>query len=225
MQAHIVDNPELYIGPTKHSRRNVLLYNYHTNAIGYKCITVPQALDNLFLEILNNASESVLVSRILGIESEVIEISMSDIEITVKNYGQTIPIIQKGKSWVPETIFGGLPPNQSLINSPNFGAKIVNYYSMRFIVVVEDSTNNLKYSQRWAHNTTIKTTPSVQKYNGNVSSVTVSYIVDFERFGCDGYSDDAKMLFLKYASDISNNNNITIVFTIDNNKKIVFSNL
>jgi DNA topoisomerase-2 len=215
---HVLTVPEFYLGSSSHTPREEWLFDGEKM---HPCkITFPSACARLFLEIVTNASDNVFRSRSFGTEPGVIDVTVTDTQVTVKNWGEPIPIAihEETGMYVPQLIFGVLHSGSSYTDERQgagrygVGGKAANIFSTLFSVVINDATGHKSYSQQWRDNMAVCEEPTIKPFRGTASSTTVSYTMDFARFGLERYSDEAKMLFFRYLIDISFNAEVPVVF-------------
>lgn len=175
-------------------------------------IDLPRGLERLYLEILSNAADNAGRSLAKKVKPGVIEITMTDDIITVKNGGLSIPIEKNEKGiFIPEMIFGRLRTSSNYsgdrheVGINGIGAKAANIFSKYFSVTIENSNNKLRYYQEWNENMSVKSEPHISSYSGRTSSTEISYVADFEYFGYPDlkYPSEAFYLFARHAADVS----------------------
>ena len=210
--------PDTYIGADEPMTRDEWLFDITTNKMVNSSVNFVPGCERLYLEVLTNASDNVGRSRRGNVDPGCIEIIMDNSTISITNYGIPIPIEihPEEKVYVPQMIFG------SLLTSSNYevdrheagtngiGAKAANIFSKEFMIIVKDHTRQLKYTQIWNDNMTIRSEPIIEKSKDKISSVQIVYKMDFERFKYQspdgekgGYPAEAFALFARHAVDIS----------------------
>lgn len=212
LRTHVYLEPDIYICSAAKMLRPEWVYDAAKGQIVTKDIEFPYGCERIFLEILSNASDNANRSRRAKVDPGIINVTMNDTTVTVTNHGLPIPVEMHPTEhvYVPELIFG------SLLTSSNYeterheagkngvGAKATNIFSTRFEVKIEDHIRHLSYTQTWETNMTICHPPTITPFDGKSSSVTVTYDMDFERFGySDGYPEEAEELFHRHCIDIS----------------------
>lgn len=236
-RTHVYMKPDTYIGADERVEREEWLYNMQTGRMMNATIDFVPGCERLYLEVLTNASDNVGRSRRAGVDPGKIDITMNNKIISVTNYGLPIPVEMHPKEgvYVPQMIFG------SLLTSSNYevdrheagtngiGAKAANIFSKWFKVTVLDHIRHRKYTQIWRDNMTVCEQPTIQQYNGTISSVQVEYEMDFARFsypvpnGAEGgYPPEAFVLFCRHAIDISFTAKTTVTF---NGTEFNFANI
>lgn len=226
---HVLKIPDMYIGSDEQAVRDEFLYNFEEKRITKVDISLPEGVERLFLEVLSNASDNVGRSRRLGIDPGVIDVTMTETTITVRNEGMPIPIeMHEEGVYVPELIFG------TMLTSSNYegdrheagrnglGAKLCNIYSVFFSVDIGDGVNGIRYTQTWEKNMSVRGEPQFEEYQGP-DYVLVTFTMDFERFGYQQYPDEAFNLYARHCADISFTSKVKttfneIVFDVSNIK-------
>lgn len=167
---HIFRRPDTYLGSDEKLPRPLnVLENYHSLSseqsqarIVQKTVTVPEAVERLFLEVLSNAGDNVVRSRERGVPERdigAIEVYIEGTNCRIVNGGIPIPVERHPteKLWTPELIFGHLLTSSNYdetkertgIGRNGYGAKLVNIFSHRFNVTVRDMIRRRFYSQDW----------------------------------------------------------------------------
>ena len=201
----------VYGGSTVREAKEQYIYDIQNKCFISKVIDTPDALVRLFLEILSNATDNVHNSRTFGVEPGMIEISINGKWISIKNYGERIPVIVKPEISTidkPLTkidfIFGTFGTGTNLdddvirtsIGVNGVGSKLVNVHSRYFEVKVGDPVNGVEQISTWTHNMKNHqrsvTTPKYVYNNGNwvvngpkytgPAYVEVMWKVDFRQF-------------------------------------------
>lgn len=208
---HIYKIPDTYIGSDTKLEREEWIYNFEKKKLVKKVITLPQAIERLYLEIISNAGDNVFASRLSKVEPGNIEVTLTDTTITIRNGGNPIPVEKNEEGmYVPEMIFGTLLSSSNYdtevirmgCGRNGYGAKLVNIFSKRFEVKIGDGIRGLRYSQVWSNNMDNKEPPKICKFKGS-SFVEVSYELDFKRFEYEKYPPEAFALFGRLALEIS----------------------
>jgi DNA gyrase/topoisomerase IV subunit B len=215
-KGHIYQITDTYIGSDEQVEREEWVFRFAKNLLEKRKITVSQAVERLFLEILSNAGDNAFASRNSGVDPGSIDITMTDEVITIRNGGLPIPIeVNKEMNlYAPEMIFGVLRTSSNY--DPNvirmgcgrngFGAKLVNIFSKEFKIDVADNIRKKRYRQTWRNNMDVRENPVIESYSGP-SYVEVSYKMDFARFGYEEhkYPPEAFALFGRLALEMSMN--------------------
>lgn len=220
--------PDLWIGTLMLSDMKEFIWTDEVDEVGklstiqQKHIHCSQGLENVFLEILINASDNAWESRRMGGRAGTIRVEMDNKTISVRSEGFPIPIEEKeGENcYVPEFIFGSFLSGSSYDDEDvsrqsggrnGVGAKLVNKYSKRFVCEIYDEYNKKHYIQRWFDNMTVKEPPTIEDYDGP-SSVTITYDLDIDRFSVEEYSEDIFNLYKRYLADVSFTTKIVTYF-------------
>lgn len=221
-KGHIYQITDTYIGSDEQVEREEWVFRFAKNQLEKRKITVSQAVERLFLEILSNAGDNAFASRNSGVDPGAIDITMNDNMISIKNGGLPIPVeINKEMNlYAPEMIFGVLRTSSNY--DPNvirmgcgrngFGAKLVNIFSKEFSIDVADNIRKKRYRQTWRNNMDIREDPVIESYHGP-SYVQVSYWMDFKRFGYEEekFPAEAFALFGRLALEMSMNCKVPLI--------------
>jgi DNA gyrase/topoisomerase IV subunit B len=219
---HIYQITDTYIGSDEQTEREEWVFRFAKNQLEKRKITVSQAVERLFLEILSNAGDNAFSSRNSGVDPGEINITMSESRITVRNGGLPIPVeINKEMNiYAPEMIFGVLRTSANYdptvirmgCGRKGFGAKLVNIFSKEFNIDVGDNIRKKRYRQTWRENMEIREDPIIETYKGP-SYVEVSYLMDFKRFKYqeNKYPPEVFALFGRLALEMSMNCKVPLV--------------
>ena len=216
LRQHIYDTPDTYVGGIESILQNNFVLN--ENKINSKEINVIPALLNVFNEILVNARDQIVRLNQMYEKDKTIQkvsylkINITDKNITVTNDGQGISckLHQKEKIHIPQLIFGELltssnykKDEKKIVGGKNgYGAKLVNIFSDKFTLTTVDTDEEKKYTQTWEKNMTVCNKPSLKKFTGKPFT-TISYDLDFSRFGIESYSQDLIDLMYRRVYDIA----------------------
>ena len=217
---HILNRPGMYIGSEYYYERvdRVLdLSNPNNIRFFNSMIKWPEGAERLFLEILTNASDNAVESRIDGFNPGSISVIMDKQKVIIRNEGKPLQIIPKGNVWLPEYIFGTLYTGSNYNDKKartgagvnGLGAKLTNIYSLEFSVKVGDPYNKKEYYQLWKNNMDVRHEPIIQNYEGPPYCI-VEYTMDFSRFISNSnplqkyneYDNEAFALYARHAADI-----------------------
>lgn len=221
---HILARPDIYVGTPKRLPivSRVLLTEDDLPIIREATISVPEALERLFVEIMSNAGDNVDRTRLAGKPIGNITVRMDTDTIEVTNGGLPIPveIHPEYKIYVPELIFGNLRSGSNYDDSQErmtagvngLGAKLCNVFSTVFSVEVGDENNRLQYVQTWQDHMKVRGEPKITPFKGK-SFVKITYCFDKEYFKMpEGYDDETFALFSRHAIDISFTNKVPVIF-------------
>jgi len=236
---HILNVPDTYLGSIEKQTKEEWIFN--KDKMEKAIISLPEGMSRLFLEILSNACDSTSRFKLSkGGNSLIIppiDVKMTTDEITITNYGHKgginlipIEINTKTQMYAPAMIFGSLLTSSNYDKKKirlgagrnGYGAKLVNIFSKLFKIVIVDHSRHLKYTQTWEKNMEIRNEPIIEECENDHSSVSVSYSLDFKRFGYTKYPEEAFKLFRRYCCDFSLGGKIPIKF---NNQQIDCSDI
>jgi hypothetical protein len=98
-----------------------------------------------------------------------------------------------------------------------YGAKLVNIFSTKFIIEINNFTRKNHFTQEWLNNMTIINEPIITK-SKDKSSVKIIFYPDFERFKINNFTEDYLKLFHRRTIDIAGTTDSKIKITFNNNK-------
>lgn len=236
---HIYKVPDMYIGSCEKETKEEWIFS--KNTIIKEKVSLPEGISRLFLEILSNAGDATSSFKMgkRGDELKIppIQVKMTKEEITITNSGHElgghlipIEVNKQTQKYVPEMIFGNLLTSSNYDENVirlgcgrnGLGAKLVNIFSKKFTIIIIDHPRHLKYTQTWTDNMSKKEDFILEKTDSKISSVSISYVLDFKRFKYQKYPDEAFSLFARYCSDISLGGKIDVIF---NDKTFSCSNI
>ena len=134
-------------------------------------------------------------------------------EITIENNGPlggiAVKMHEKEGLWNPELTFGHLltstnydDTQKRLVGGRNgYGAKLTNVYSTKFSIKIKDGENKCIYTQEWSDNMKMCGTPKIKKYSSAMSSVSITFVPDWKRFGMQKMDDSIYKIFEKRVHD------------------------
>jgi len=225
---HIYEKAGMYVGNDQQIERQtrIMIFDQEKgNRIVESIITLPDAIEQLFLEVLTNAGDNVDRSLRAGMSRKdigKIEIILNKRTVIIRNSGVPIPVElhKKENIYVPELIFGNLLTSSNYdknvvrtgAGTNGLGVKLVNVYSKIFRIIIMDAIRKLRYEQIWSNNMEEKSEPLITEYNEEKSYVEVTFELDFERFGYQEYPDESICLFARHAADLSFTCKVPVVF-------------
>lgn len=221
LRTHIYLTPDTYAGSDTWTPRHEWVLDFADGTpenfrIKFRQITTPYVIVQCFVEVISNSVDNITDCRLIDIpehppEKCAIEVTMDRQWVTIKNYGQPIPVEIKDyvdketgiayKKWVPEYVLTKLLVSSNYDGSKTrhgagkngVGAKLMVIFSKQVKIEVIDGFRGKKYTQLVEENMTIIHPPIIEEIDvGTISSTSISYLLDFERFGVDpsvGYSD------------------------------------
>jgi len=194
----------------------LILYDFVTKKIFVKIIKSYLSLKIAFFELLENACDNVSLSRRLGLNPKQIEVTMNDKEITIKNYGNVIPLIINPhyNKYVPDIIFGELNIIGSFNDNYMYhnvrGARFSNMISKSFHVKIQDKDKY--YSRTWYDNMEKSTVSIIRTTDTRESYVEITYVPNFQKCQIEKYPKYMIQLFAAYCISQSNKLKIPILF-------------
>lgn len=207
---HILKRPDSYVGPV--SRVGEPYWIHENGTFEKKMVVYSPALLKIFDEILVNAIDrnSIYPKNVTSLS---VSIDKTSGEITIENNGPlggiAIKMHEKEDIWNPELTFGHLltstnydDTQERVVGGRNgYGAKLTNVYSTKFSIKIKDGENKSVYTQEWSDNMKKCRPPKIKKYTGTTSSVCVSFIPDWARFGMTEMDDSIYKIFEKRVHD------------------------
>lgn len=191
---HILKRPDSYVGPVEIGTENYWVLDDENNKFEKKNIKYSPALLKIFDEILVNAIDRNSLHP-KNVNSISVSIDKPNGSITIENNGPlggiSILMHEKEGTWNPELTFGHLltstnydDTQKRIVGGRNgYGAKLTNIYSTEFFITIKDHVNKQVYTQKWSKNMTFCEEPKIKKYSGASSSVSITFIPDWKRFG------------------------------------------
>lgn len=211
-QEHVLKRPEMYIGNMHPSEVSTFIYDEEKKKIIQKDIVVVDGLIRVFIEPLSNAIDNMIRSKEFNIPAKYIKVKIEGDLITIVNDGYTIPIEHhetEKNIYIPEMLFGQLMTSsnyndkeQRYTSGKNgIGVSCTNLFSKEFEIECVDTKTQKKYIQKWTDNMTNVSKPKITSCKSKYGYTSVSWRVDFDRFGVKEYSPDMINLFKRYLID------------------------
>lgn len=211
---HVRLRPDTYIGTREPVTRDCWVADAVEGPIVRRSITFNPGLYKIFDEALVNAIDHSKRDDALTY----VKVSVDGGRVRIKNDGTPIPVVkhhQMTELYVPVVVFGVLLSGNNFDDSRErytggrngLGVKLANILSKRFEIEVVDAERKLKLTHAWragmdtrAADTKVKRLADSSKER---SSVTVTFVPDFEYFGEAGeaFSEDTVALFRRRVMD------------------------
>lgn len=210
----VYKRPGMWLGSDKPYEREEWCLDLETMKPEKRLVDFPQVPVNVFREVVANCMDGIVNSFKNGWEGRPdggpsVEFTLNKHTITATNYGVPIAVKKRSKDgkWIPEVLYSNMFSSSNFQNTETknaggtngIGAKGVNIFSTEHIVEILDGFNGKKFRQVWRNNMKETDGPEVTNYpKGSESSVTVTYKLDFERFGYKtkkGYPQDIQDMF------------------------------
>ena len=219
-RAHVLDNPDTYIGSVECIESDQWILNETGDKIIEKNITYIPGLFKLFDEGIVNCRDHVvrMLQSISNKQENCIPVTNIDISIQedgtiiMMNDGNGIDIAQhpENKMWIPEMIFGHLRTStnydkseKKIVGGKNgFGFKLVLIWSTYGSVETVDHVRGLKYIQEFKNNLDEICKPSITKCK-NKPYTKITFKPDYERLGIQGLTPDLISLLKKRVYDVA----------------------
>lgn len=218
---HILDNPDTYTGSMDPTGYETYVMNSgnELGKIEAREITIIPGLYKLFDEAIVNCRDHQVrqeqlinsgQSNISPVTS--IEINIEDGVISMTNDGDGIDVAEhpEYKIWIPEMIFGHLRTStnydksqKKIVGGKNgFGAKLCFVWAKWGSIETCDAKRKKLYKQEFWDNLD-KIDKPVIKSCSKKPYTKISFKVDFERLGVDGFSQDMLDLFKRRVMDVA----------------------
>jgi DNA topoisomerase-2 len=227
---HVLKRPDMYIGSILLDKTKT--WTCETNEFVYKEIEYSPGLYKIFDEVLVNA-----IDHSIRLKSQPESIPVKDIRVNIDMDTGIIEIFNSGSGidvvvhpeygiYIPELIFGNLltssnydDTEERTIGGRNgIGSKLANIFSEFFEIDTIDSTRNLRYTQRFESNMSIKGVPVIKKYVKKPYT-SFRFKPDYVRFGVTSMSVDMYSLLKKRVYDVCATTE-TLVSVFFNNEKL-----
>ena len=209
---HILKRPDSYVGPVDLNVEPYWVLNSNKSQFEKKNIKYSPALLKIFDEILVNAIDrnSMHPKNVTSIS---VNIDKESGAVTIENNGPLggigVRMHEKEGLWNPELTFGHLLTSTNYDDSKKrvvggrngYGAKLTNIYSSDFSIVIKDHENKQTYTQKWSKNMTVCEPPKIKKHSGATSSVSVTFVPDWRRFGLSKMENTIYKIFQKRVWD------------------------
>jgi DNA topoisomerase-2 len=213
-KAHILDNPDTYIGSIENVDTDMWILHEESNKIIEKNIKYIPGLFKLFDEGIVNCRDHVIRMQ-TAIQNKVEQsLPVSYIDISIQEDG-TIIMINDGngidvaqhpeyKIWIPELIFGHLRTStnydkteKKIVGGKNgFGFKLVLIWSTYGYIETVDHVRGLKYTQEFKNNLDEICKPTITK--SKIKPYTkIVFKPDYQRLGLNGLTEDMISLLKK----------------------------
>ena len=207
---HILKRPDSYVGPVEQGSEPYWILN--GDKFEKKNLKYSPALLKIFDEILVNAIDrnSMYPKNVTSIS---VSVDKDTGSVTIENNGPLggigVRMHEKEGLWNPELTFGHLLTSTNYDDSKKrivggrngYGAKLTNIYSSDFSIVIKDHESKQTYSQQWSNNMTTCEKPKIKKHSGATSSVSISFVPDWKRFGMSKMDDTIYKIFQKRVWD------------------------
>ena len=221
-KAHILDNPDTYIGSVEEVDTDMfILETNNSSNIFQKNIKYIPGLYKLFDEGIVNCRDHVERMKQAVATNLPNSLPVSYIDISIQEDG-TIIMMNDGNGidiamhpeyniWIPELIFGHLRTStnydkteKKIVGGKNgFGFKLVLIWSVEGSVETVDHTRGLKYMQTFKNNLDEICKPVVTKCSKTKPYTKITFKPDYARLGIPGLSPDMIALLRKRIFDIA----------------------
>jgi DNA topoisomerase II len=220
---HILKRPDSYVGPTAPTSEPSWILS--ENKFIQKNLTYSPALLKIFDEILVNAIDrNSMFPKLVKSISVIVDKEIGSICIGNNGPLGGIAVVKHETEgiWNPELTFGHLltstnydDTQERVVGGRNgYGAKLANIYSSLFTVEICDAENKLHYKQSWTNNMSQVDEPIVKKHSYTNSSVKITFVPDWKRFGMTHLDQDFFKIIEKrvYDAVVCTSSNCKIFF-------------
>ena len=209
---HILKRPDSYVGPVDLNVEPYWVLNSNKSQFEKKNLKYSPALLKIFDEILVNAIDRNSMHP-KNVSSISVDIDKDSGAVSIENNGPLggigVRMHEKEGMWNPELTFGHLLTSTNYDDSKKrvvggrngYGAKLTNIYSSEFSIVIKDHENKQTYSQKWSKNMTVCEPPKIKKHSGATSSVSITFVPDWRRFGLSKMENAIYKIFQKRVWD------------------------
>ncbi len=209
---HILKRPDSYVGPVDLNVEPYWVLNSNKSQFEKKNLKYSPALLKIFDEILVNAIDRNSMHP-KNVSSISVDIDKESGAVSIENNGPLggigVRMHEKEGLWNPELTFGHLLTSTNYDDSKKrvvggrngYGAKLTNIYSSEFSIVIKDHENKQTYSQKWSKNMTVCEPPKIKKHSGGTSSVSITFVPDWRRFGISKMENAIYKIFQKRVWD------------------------
>jgi DNA topoisomerase-2 len=209
---HILKRPDSYVGPVDLNVEPYWVLNSNKSQFEKKNLKYSPALLKIFDEILVNAIDRNSMHP-KNVSSISVDIDKDSGAVSIENNGPLggigVRMHEKEGLWNPELTFGHLLTSTNYDDSKKrvvggrngYGAKLTNIYSSEFSIVIKDHENKQTYSQKWSKNMTVCEPPKIKKHSGATSSVSITFVPDWRRFGLSKMENAIYKIFQKRVWD------------------------
>lgn len=215
LRTHIYDNSDTYAGSDQLIRTNLVGMGMSDTCMEIKELEYIPVIYKCFDEIIVNSRDQR--ERLKDRDGAVhlteikVEIDRENGVISIYNNGDSIKIEKHSSGlYNPNLIFGRLLTSgnykkgekRTVGGKNGYGAKIVNIFSKSFDIEIGDRHTKKKYFQHFYDNMKGVDEPIIKKYNGKPYT-KVTWKIDFDRFGIDGFSEDMVSIMKRRVHDIA----------------------
>lgn len=221
---HILQRPDMYIGTCQRVQRESFCLTTVDNKPKIRNCTIQhsEGMEQLYLEVIGNAADNIwrsLEEFNPPIDPVRIEVTMTQIHVTVKNYGANIAVAQDEQGhWIPHKIFSYFmtgsnfddTKKRTYIGKNGLGGKLTNVYSTSFSVECADPARGLLYKETWVNNMS-SSQFSLEPYSG-IGYTQVSYSPDFARFQMESFDIESVQLYVARAIEVAYTCKYPVIF-------------
>jgi DNA topoisomerase-2 len=212
--SHVLKRCEPYIG-SKVMKTTEEFVADEECLISKRSVVSSKAVYGVFREAISNAMDNIINSKISGIQCSKLEIVVDKLTgfTSVLNDGDFVPveINPDHGGYNHSMVFGEMLTgsnyddtiSRATSGKNGMGIKILNIFSKQFTVEGCDPVNGKILTQTWTSNMRRTDGPKIKNTKLKKGYTKVSWVLDFEEFGLEGYTDDLIDMYRKYVVDAS----------------------
>ena len=210
---HLLIRPDTKVGQIKKTEEVDWVFNKETERMEERKLIFSPGAVKVVDEILVNArDQSVKSPEVTQIN---VVIDRESGQISVENNGPGIPVVIHGEHnmWLPQMIFGEFntgsnfnddTQNRICGGKNGIGSKATNGLSTYFQIDTRDYESGKRYVQEWRNNMSQMSEPIITSHKSKTKSgTTVSFILDWKRFGMNAMEQDFYDLIVRRVYDIA----------------------
>ena len=235
---HVIKRSSMYIGSIEEDQYETWIFDETTDKFKKTNIKYVPGFYKIYDELIVNSLDHIKRLKMdkkknkNEVKTIKINIDRSENKIEVYNDGDgiDIEIHPEYNIYIPELIFANMLTStnydeneEKIIGGMNgIGAKACNIFSKKFIIETVDATKNLKYTQTFENNMSVKNKPKISKYS-KYPYTKITFYPDLSKFKLKKISNDMYGLMKKRVYDICGitDESIKVYF---NNSKININN-
>ncbi len=188
-----------------------------------------EGVDKTYCEILSNSVDNCTYSIHCGRVPDEIHVTLTPTTITIQNGGCNVPVDKMANgAWIPSMLWGEMftsshyeearkayKASSTSGGCNGLGAALVNIFSTRFEVLVEDPESHRRFQQVWSSGKPLaEQEPIITSSKKIVDTlIKVTYTLNFPFFGLENYSPLMLELFAFHAITASFTAKVPVTIT------------